>query len=85
MSTISATFYAVKCNRCGEVYLNSNDHSYFDSEDYAREDAREDDWVELVNGDTTEDYCPSCVVMDETDEDGERFTVKPPIQGGGNG
>lgn len=80
MSSIEAMFYAVKCDRCGDVYTNSNDHSYFDDEHDAREDSHYDDWVVLANGETVKDYCPSCVVMDETDEDGERFTVRPPIE-----
>lgn len=67
---VKEIFHGVKCNRCGEIYNDTEDHSYFHDESNAVECALDDDWIER-NG---KHYCPGCFITDEN----ETVTIKPP-------
>lgn len=67
---VKEIFHGVKCNRCGEIYNDTEDHSYFHDESNAVECALDNDWIEQ-NG---KHYCPGCFI---TDEDGTE-AIKPP-------
>ena len=61
---ITEVFYAVKCNRCGTVYDDS-EHSFWSDEGISVENALESDWKEVNN----KHYCTDCYEIDEeTDE-----------------
>lgn len=61
---ITEIFYAVKCNRCGTVYDDS-EHSFWSDEGISIENALESDWKDVNN----KHYCPNCCEVDEeTDE-----------------
>ena len=64
---ITEVFYGVKCDRCGEIYEDS-EHSFYSDEDSAQQNALDDEWGEL-NG---KHYCPNCHIIDE-----EKDEVKP--------
>lgn len=66
------TFYAVACDRCGEIH-EGGDYSFFSDEDTAIEDAVADDWIEKED---SKHYCPGCYTQDE---DTDEITIKPPF------
>lgn len=53
---IEETFYAVKCDNCGNIHEDCNGGSFLESKSDIEMDAIENDWVK------TEDthYCPNC-------------------------
>ncbi len=61
---ITEVFYGLKCNRCGELF-EDGEHSFWNDESSAIENAYESDWAELKG----KHYCPNCHEIDEeTDE-----------------
>jgi hypothetical protein len=67
---VTEQFYAVECDRCGEIH-EGGDFSFFADDSQAIEDAEGDEWIEKGG----KHYCTGCYVRDEeTDED----IVKPP-------
>jgi hypothetical protein len=71
VSIIQETFYAVKCDRCGETHQNYDDTQFWSEPGTAIEQAYDSEWIEKDG----KHYCPNCFVIDEvTDEE----TVKPP-------
>ena len=63
-------FYAVKCDRCGQINEDGNDHSYFFDKSDALQNVSDNDWAELLG----KHYCDSChTINEETDE----VIVKP--------
>lgn len=68
MSYVSAIFYAVQCDRCGEHYCGG-DYEYHIDEPSALESAQEDGWIEVGN----EHYCPCCY----KEENDENVPLKP--------
>lgn len=62
---VTEIFYGLKCDRCGELHNDSDDHSYWNDEGDAIESAYNSEWSEL-NG---RYYCPSChKINEDTDE-----------------
>lgn len=65
--------YGVSCDRCHEIYENSDGYSVSADKNSMAEDAYDDGWHE-ENG---KHYCPNCFTRDENDED--KVIVKPMI------
>jgi hypothetical protein len=63
-------FYAVKCDRCGEIH-NDGEHSFWNSDGDAFEQAFESDWIEQKG----KHYCPDC--YEKTDVDDEYKVSEP--------
>ncbi|MCW0484094.1 hypothetical protein [Gaoshiqia sediminis] len=59
---IHGVFFAVKCNRCGNI-CESGDYQYWNDESAAEESAAESEW-HIDNG---KHYCPNCHEIDEND------------------
>lgn len=61
---VTEIFYGLKCNRCMEMY-DDGEHSFWNDEGAAVENAMESEWVEEKG----KHYCPDCHEVDEeTDE-----------------
>lgn len=71
MSIITNVFYAVKCDRCGELHENFDDSSFYFDKNSALEDIENDEWIEQDN----KHYCPNCYIVDEETDD---IQVKSP-------
>lgn len=52
---ITDTFYAIKCNRCGDLH-NDGEYEFYIDEDSAYESASNSDWLHHNNS----DYCTCC-------------------------
>lgn len=78
---IHSVFYAIKCNRCGEIYSGYDDGQYWSDESIVEENAEEDDWITEPDG---KHYCPGCYISvpnpeDPLSEDDEINVPKPRI------
>lgn len=63
--TVKETFYGVKCNVCGDLYVSEfMGHAYWGDKSEAINEAREDGWHCSPEG----DYCPNCHEFGEDDE-----------------
>lgn len=60
---VTGTFYAVKCDNCGELNENYDGYSFWSDESETKEMASESDWIN-ENG---KDYCPDCYEYDNED------------------
>lgn len=69
---ISEIFYGLKCDRCGDVFDDS-EHSFWTDQGAAMEYAEESDWKEL-NG---RHYCQSCHEVDEETEEVRPLAAYP--------
>lgn len=65
--------YGVKCDRCHEIYENSDGCTVSSDKYDMEEEACENDWQEIDG----RHYCPDCYTRDENDED--KIIVKPLI------
>ncbi len=63
--------YGIKCDRCHEMYEDSDDISFFFNQQEVLEFAKDSDWIEK-NG---KHYCPSCYERLGNDDD---FEIKTP-------
>ena len=59
---ITDTFYAIKCNRCGDLH-EDGDYQFYSDEDSAWESADYSEWIENHG----KHYCPSCYDRDDED------------------
>jgi len=56
-------FHGIRCNRCGDLYENSEDASFFHDKGDVMESAYDDGWEEVKGS----HYCPDCYTKDEDD------------------
>lgn len=68
----TTVFYGVKCDRCHEMYEDSNDFTFFYDKSEALEEAMDADWIEKDG----KHYCPSCY---EGLEEDDTLKIKPSI------
>lgn len=66
-----AILYGIKCDRCREVFEDSEGHTVFFDKGDAEEGVAEDSW----HCDGDKHYCPNCYFVDDNDV----ITVKPSI------
>ena len=57
MSIIEATYYGVKCDKCGDTSDNGDGTTHWSDPEDAREQASYGEW-EFTDG---KDYCPQCI------------------------
>jgi rubredoxin len=60
---VTDVFYGVKCDRCGDLYEDSDGHTFFSSADSPIEGASDDEWKEVKS----KHYCPNCYTKDDDD------------------
>lgn len=71
MSYMTAIFYAVKCDRCGEYYVG--EYEYYNDKNDALDAAEAEGWAE-ING---KHYCPNC--FEEKDDENVPLKRLPQI------
>lgn len=71
MSYMTAIFYAVKCDRCGEHY--DGEYEYYGNKNDALDAAQAEGWAEIND----KHYCPNC--FEEKDDEGVPLKRLPQI------
>lgn len=63
MAVIEVPMYTVKCDGCGITSGDNADYAAWSDENYAVEDAHDQDWEKIEK----KYYCPSCYERDDND------------------